>query len=171
MWHSPGHAGAGNFRRSAQIAADRTRAEVAQELPRVDAVLVAVVPRESDCVLADTCGFYWLRSRFEHRQHARLCMFWLSGFTIFAHPLVITQCARTRVAKVLEAVMALVSVLPLDVHARPGSQLHFDRLRGGLLEGGHVSSIAYREHGFGHPRAHTCSSSADGGASIIQSLC
>src|SRR3974390_720339 len=46
------------------------RAVLAQKLPRIDAVLVAVVPGEADTVLAD--GFYLggSRQRLEHGQRA-----------------------------------------------------------------------------------------------------
>jgi len=107
-------------------------------------VLVPIVPREPDGVLAHRLGRNRLRRRLEHGQGAGFRALGLVGLAVFLDPLVVAKGARTRVAQVLERERAPVPVLPLDVHARPLGEVDFDLLRVGIGDRTHEFSIAHR---------------------------
>ena len=58
------------------------------------------------------------------------------------HAFLVAQGAGAGVPQVLERVVTLVAVFPVDVHARPGGQVHIHGLWLGPEIGGHKFSIA-----------------------------
>src|SRR5438067_2442380 len=107
------------------------RAVLTQKFPRVNPMLVAIVPVEADGILAHRRRLHGLRSRLEHRQLARLG-YGLSRFAYLAAALaalLIAERAGTSVPQPREAVAAQVAVFPGDLHAGAGSEIHLYRLR------------------------------------------
>ncbi len=107
------------------------RADPAQELPRVDPVVVAIVPLEVDGVLADTRSGGRTRRFLEHRQSTWLRLRGLTRQPMIGIALLIASSAGAGVTEELERVMRNVAVAPLDVDTLAAGDVHFDRLRGG----------------------------------------
>lgn len=147
MRRGPGYSFAGLLEFPAAVRAFGTGAKSSQEVPGVDAVLMAVVPAELDRVLADTAGLEGFRGGFEHRQGPGLGLLSLAWLALGLYAFLIAQCAGTGIAKVLKCVVALMTVLPGDIHAVAGREVHFHRLRVSRSRNlwgfyGHVISIA-----------------------------
>src|SRR5271166_6338861 len=79
-------------------------AVLAQKLPRVDAVLVAVVPGEADTVLADGLNIGGPRQRLEHGQRPRHRLQRIARLPPVFLALVLAKRARAGVAQKHEAV-------------------------------------------------------------------
>src|SRR5512147_639055 len=114
---------------AAQAGALAAGAELAQEIPGEDAVLVAVAPVEADGVAAHALGGGSLGRRSKHGQGAGCWLGTLAGFAVLLDALVVAQGAGTGIAQVLKRVRTLVAVHPLDVHAGALFQVNLHRLR------------------------------------------
>jgi hypothetical protein len=107
----------------------RARTVPSQEVPRIDSAAMAIVPMEIDRIFP-----HWIdlnrTSRFlVHRQGTG---FGLRGFPDFASAgfaFFVAGCTWTRIAQPRKGVMALMPILPLNVHALTGALLHLHRLR------------------------------------------
>ena len=127
----------------------RTWAKRPQEVPRIDPVLMAVVPTELDRIFANAACRDGLRRSLEHRQRAGLRLFGFAGLPVRLYAILVAKRTRTRIPQVSKRIMALVAVLPFDVHALAGGQVDFDgfRVRGPWNPWcfyGHAISIAQR---------------------------
>ncbi len=121
--------------------------DFAQELPGINAEIVIIVPGELDGVLAHPFGGERLGVGLKDQQRSRRGGSGLSGTASGFAALVLAHGARTSIAQVNEVVMRNVAVVPFDVHARAGGQIHLHRLgigrRGWRLKRGlHEISIA-----------------------------
>ena len=105
---------------------------------------MAVVPVKADGVFADGIGGEWAGGLAEHGQRAGFGDGRLADCASSFGALVVAQGAGTGVAQELKAVVAVVSVLPLDIDAAAGGDVNFHRFRinFGISDGRHVSSIA-----------------------------
>lgn len=107
----------------------RAGTPIAQELPGINPQLVAIVEMKLNRVFANA----FRRSRFdgglEHRQRPRRQLWRLSGLLMGLRSLLIAQRAGAGITQKREGIMRLVAALPLDVEARAGAQVHFNRLR------------------------------------------
>src|SRR4051812_3752187 len=124
-----------------------TRTKHPQEVPRINPVLMAIVPAELDRVLAYSAGVQRLHCRLEHRQGSGGLLLRIARLTLRLHPLLVAESTRTGIAQIPERVMTPVSVLPLDVHPLSGGKVDIDALRVGGSRNSwrryrHTSSIA-----------------------------
>ena len=140
-----------SFARFLQLAASigtfRAGAKCSQKVPGIDAVLVAVVPAELDRVFAYSACLQRLGSGLEHRQRPGVRFHGFTRLTLSLRSLLIAHRTGASIAQILERIVALVTVLPLDIHAVAGRQVHFHRLRVSRSRNlwgfyGHVISIA-----------------------------
>lgn len=104
-----------------------TRAIASQELPRINPVLVAVVPFEADGVLAHGRDLIRLGGLTVHGQFAGFEFGGSAQHTSAAAALFIAQGAGTGIAQPVEAVAAGVTVFPSDFHACASSHIHLHR--------------------------------------------
>src|SRR5208282_1800281 len=124
------------------------RTDFTQELPGIDAKVVIVVPGKADGIFTDCLGGNRPGGGFEHGKHAGSELGRLTGFAPGLVALFIAHGAGAGISQVDKIVVRNVAVSPLDVHARAGGEVHFDRLgicgRSGRLKRGlHVFSIVY----------------------------
>src|ERR1035438_9816564 len=75
------------------------RAVLTQELPRIDAVLMAVVPGKPDAVLAHRLNFSGARQCLEHGQRARDWFQRIAGLAAVLLAFFLTQRARAGIAQ------------------------------------------------------------------------
>lgn len=104
-----------------------------QELPRVDAVVVAIIPGERDGVASDLGDFGGPRRLFVHRD-AALRLGRLADDVAGLLASIVASGARAGIAQIREGVRAGVAVVPFDLHARAAGFVDFDGFR---LDGGH----------------------------------
>src|SRR5215471_1262368 len=97
---------------------------LAQELPGINTVLVAVIPLEADGVLAHRFRLNGARRSLEHRQGAGDRLQRITGLAAVLVALLIAHRAWASVAQEGKAVGALMAVLPLDLHACAGGDVH-----------------------------------------------
>jgi len=97
-----------------------TGANFAQELPRVDAEVVIVVPLKTDGIFAHALGRNGSCRGFEHGQRAGGKLGWFARFASVFAALFVAHRARAGVAKENEIVVRNVTIRPLDIHTRAG---------------------------------------------------
>src|SRR5512146_72143 len=112
-------------------------ADFTEVLPRVDPVLVIVVPGEADRVFADRFDFGGSRQRFEERQGTGNRLRRVAWLAAFFRALVVTESAGAGVSQKDKGVAGAVAVFPLELHAVAGGLVNFD----GLGVGGHDSLL------------------------------
>lgn len=127
-----------------------TRAMVAQKLPGIDAMLMAVVPLKADGILAHGRDIVRPDRRMVHRQCSGRRLNRRTNRASRAGALFIAHGARTSIAQPGEAIAAHVPVFPENFHPCPRRHvdLHRFRVRPGSQIGSfratHDFSIAYR---------------------------
>src|SRR5690242_21463876 len=84
---------------------------------------------EVDGVFADWSNLHWTRRFPIHRQSSWFRRCWMADFAAATLAFFVAGSTRARVPQPLKGVVALVPVLPFDVHALAGSLLHFHRFR------------------------------------------
>jgi len=113
----------------------RAGTKVAQIIPRIDAVLVAVIPTEADGVIAHRRNLGGAQNGLEHHQRAGIFRARrLIGPAMLFLALVVAQRAGATIAQVGEGVGGLVAVVPDDVH---GAAVRLVYLDGCGLRGAH----------------------------------
>lgn len=111
-----------------RFGAFRTRTKRSQEIPRVDAVLMTIVPMELDGVFPDPACGSRLRGWFEHRQCTGFGFLPLPGLAARLYPIVIAQRTRACVPEVLKRIVTLMAVLPGDVHTLASGEVNVHSL-------------------------------------------
>src|SRR5271157_2604171 len=99
---------------------------LAQELPGIDAVLVAVVPREADGVLAHRLDLRGPRGGLKHRQRSGDRLQGIARLAAILLSLFVAERTWTGIAQKRKAIDAAMAIFPLDVHAGTGSDIDFD---------------------------------------------
>src|SRR5271170_7880380 len=89
-------------------------------------MLVAVVPREADGILAHRLNFRGPRGSLEHRQRPGDRLQGIARLTAILLALFVAQSAGAGIPQERKAIDAVMAVLPLDVHAGAGSDIDFD---------------------------------------------
>lgn len=113
----------------------RAGTKVAQVIPRIDAVLVAVIPAEADGVVAHRSNLGGAEDGLEHHQRTGVFRArGLIGQAMLLLALVVAQGAWATVAQVGKGVGGLVAVVPDDVH---GAAVRLVNLDGCGLQGAH----------------------------------
>ena len=129
------------FNRIATGAAFVAGAPFAEVVPGEDSVLVAIVPTETDCVIANLGNFGGTGLRLEHLQGASgVGRGGLIGPPVAFFAFFVAEGAGAGVSEVGEGVGALVAVFPADFH---GGAAGFVDLDGGRLGYGHNGSVVY----------------------------
>jgi len=118
----------------------RARTHITQKLPGVNTQFVPIVPTEFDGVLANRLRRFWLGCGLEHRQRSGRQLGRVTGPASCLAALIVAHGAGAGIPQKGKAVGRPVTVLPLYLHTRAGSQIHFNRL--GICGGGHKFSIA-----------------------------
>jgi hypothetical protein len=116
-------------------------------------MLVAIVPREADGILADRLNLGGPCRRLEHGQRSRDRLDGIARVTAVLLALFVTQGARAGITQKRKAVNGAMAVLPLDLYARTGGDVNFDGFWIGnwvhaMLRpptGGPISSIACKK--------------------------
>jgi hypothetical protein len=124
------------------------RADVPQELPRIESQIVVIVPDEFNGIPAH--GFYLVRlgRGLEHGQRPRRQLRRISRLAASFTTFFIAQSAGAGIPQKAETVGGDMPVLPLDFHAGAGGDVHLDRL--GFCPRLHVFSIAQADAGRTH---------------------
>src|SRR5260370_555464 len=112
---------------------------ISEKVAGVNYRLRAVVPFEFQRGRADRLRRDRFRARLEHGQLAGLGVRRLARLASSLAPLFVAQRARAGIAQERKWVSGEVPVFPLNFHAGPGGQAHFDGFR---IGGGHGFSIA-----------------------------
>src|SRR5579863_3170035 len=125
----------------------RAGADFPEKLPRVNAQVVVIVPRELNRVLAHAFCRDRFRRRLEHGQRAGSEFGRLSIAPACLAALFFAHGARAGVAQVDEVVMRNVAVFPVDMHASASGEIDLHRFRvrgcgGSLKRRLHELSIA-----------------------------
>ena len=110
------------------------RAPLAEIIPRVDAVLVAIIPTEANGIVADLCDLGGTKLRLEHGQGFGDGRRGLVGLAVLLFTLLVAEGTRTGVAQIGECVGGLMAVFPDDFH---GAAAGFVNLDGGGLRWAH----------------------------------
>lgn len=105
-----------------------TRADLSQPRPRVNPVLVSVVPIELQRVTAYRLYIRWAGDGLEQGQCACDRLERFTGFAAFFSAFSNALRTRTRISKKGKRVIALVSVAPLYLHSCTGTLVDFDQL-------------------------------------------
>src|SRR6516162_8958275 len=103
-------------------------AMLAKELPRIDAVLVPVVPGEADAVLPYGFDLRRTRQRLENGQRARHWLQRIARLPAVFLALFHAKGTGTRVAQEHEGVGAAMAIFPLDVHTVTRGFVDLNRL-------------------------------------------
>ena len=98
MWRRSRNAFAWLLQLAPPFCAFGAGAKSPQEVPRIDAVLVPIIPAELDGVFAHATGLQGFGRGLEHRQAAWLGFDWFAGFALRFHPFLIAQGAGAGVA-------------------------------------------------------------------------
>ena len=102
-------------------------APVAEVVPGVDSVLVAVVPTEADGVVADLGDFGGTELRLEHLQRATgVRGGGLVGTAMLFFAFFVAERAGAGVTQIGEGVGALMAVFPADFHGGAGGFVDLD---------------------------------------------
>jgi hypothetical protein len=101
-------------------------ATAAKVIPGIDPALVAVIPAKADSVAADRGNRLWPWRRFVHLQQRGRLRLRLAWLTAGCSALFVAGGARTGIPQPGEVPAALMSILPVDFHARAGRLLHSD---------------------------------------------
>src|ERR1035441_8287673 len=91
-------------------------AVLAKELPRIDAVLMAVVPGKPDAVFTHRLDLGGTRQRLEHGQRTGNRLQGIAGLASVFVAFFRTQRTRASIPQKHEIVRAAMAVFPLDVH-------------------------------------------------------
>lgn len=133
----------------ARRATDFARAVLAQEWPRVDTQVVAVVPVEANGIASDGFGVGRAGFFFKHGQRAWSQGGRLAGSALCFFAFVVTESARAGIAQEDERVAGVVAVLPGDLEACSASDIHLDGFRIVALDFRRAVAAA---HGFSIPQ-------------------
>ena len=118
---------------------------LAQEFPGIDAQLVSVVPMKLDRIFAHALGRQGLDRGLEHGKCPGRQGWRISGFAPALGALIIAQGAGAGVAQECERVVRTMAVFPIDVHARAGREIYFDRF--GICRARHESQYRTNPEG------------------------
>src|SRR5947209_5504012 len=97
-----------------------------QVVPGIDATLVSIIPLEVDGILADRIGRLRPQLGFVHWQERGGLLYRLSRLTSIRGALLRTSGARTRIPQPLKGILALMSVLPFNIHTSTGGDVYLD---------------------------------------------
>lgn len=103
-------------------------AQLAQVIPRIDSAGMAVIPCDIERVPAHRLHFFGLGGFLIHGQQSSSLLCGLAGVAMMIVALFRAGGARAGVAQPLKAKVRAMAVVPLNIHARTGGDVHFDRL-------------------------------------------
>src|SRR6202162_4478956 len=113
-----------------------TRTDFAQELPRIESEVVVVVPGKLNGVFAHALRGDGLGVGLENKQRAGGGGDGIAGASSRLAALIFAHGARAGVAQVNEVIVRDVAVIPFDINAGAGAEVHLHRLWVGGRGGG-----------------------------------
>jgi len=113
----------------ARGAARRTRTDFTKEVPGVVAVAVPVVPVKAQSIVAHGFRFHRTHRCSQRSQVVKLHSARHARLPALGGTARRTLRAGTDGPQIRKAIMAVMSVLPFDIHTGAGCELHLDRLR------------------------------------------
>ena len=135
--------------RNSSVFTFRAGTNLPQPLPGVNPKLVAVIPVELNCVLANSSGRKWLSNGFVHSQFIGCGLSGLTRLPMCLCTFFIAKGTWTGVSQIWEGVAGNMAIFPLDSDALAGCQVNFDRLR----ISGHANLVSQKRGWAGLVRA------------------
>ena len=121
-----------------------TLAHFTQVVPRVNAAGMAIIPCDIQSIPAHRLHFFGLGRLLIHRQQSSSLLRGLAWIAMMIVALFRAGGARTGVAQPLKAKVRVMAIVPLNVHASAGGDVHFDRLG---IDYGHIDKYIQLEFG------------------------
>jgi hypothetical protein len=114
----------------------------AKVVPGIDPALVAIVPMKTNRITANGRDYFRPGRFFVHLQQTRRLWLRLARLAPVSPALLMTSCTRASIAQPGEGPMALMPILPVDLHSGPSRLLDPDsrRFRGLARQIPHISS-------------------------------